>query len=318
MTTLAHTVRTSPLARTTLRIPTESRWLVWGAVVGGMLLAGVSFALSFAGLVAVARWSGTPDTLTWAVPVFIDGAILVYTAATLVMRGRGESTVFASFVLGGFTLVSIAANAAHAAGASAGHIIGDTNDWRTWAGAAIVALAPVAVYTSTHTIAKLVVAPPEVALAHPDQPGPGHRTAARTSGPSTERVDLVGPVAGPVDLGHLDNHIPAGSPTGPLAGPVDQPGPVQDRPGPLEIAIPEAGLDQVWHVDRPQPIVAAAESATRDAAVHDLADQGLSQRVIAAQLGVGKSTVARVLTARGATPAVTTASVGSGRNGVPA
>jgi hypothetical protein len=265
---------------------------VWGAVVGGMVLAGVSFALSFAGLVAVARWSGTPDTLTWAVPVFIDGAILVYTCAALVMRGRGESTAFASFVLGGFTLVSIAANAAHAAGASAGHVIGDTSDWRTWAGAAIVALAPVAVFTSTHTIAQLVVAPPEVALPQVDQPGPGHRPAERSTGPSTEPTGQGGPTARPVDLGHLDNHAPAG----PLA---DQPGPVLDRPGPLELAPSVVAPDQVWHLDRPQPVVAAAESATRDAAVRDLADQGLSQRVIAAQLGLSKTTVGRVLTARG-------------------
>lgn len=132
----------------------------------------VSFLVSFAGLSAVAAWAELPPTLRWAVPVFVDGALLAYTLAILVQKSRGESVRFSWGALASFTAVSVAANAAHVYG------VGDPRDWRTTAGAAIAALAPLGVFAATHTVASLAIARPTVDQDvsredHPaDLPGP--------------------------------------------------------------------------------------------------------------------------------------------------
>lgn len=141
------------------RINPDSRPVLYLVVTVTAVLAAVSFTVSFAGLVAVAAWAAIPGWLGWALPVFIDGAIIVYTMSMLVFRARGESTVFAWTVLLAFAAVSVAANAAHAYGE------GDPADWRTWVGAGLAGLAPAGVAVATHTIARLTVAPPESAQA---------------------------------------------------------------------------------------------------------------------------------------------------------
>ncbi len=138
------------------RIDPDTRPVVLATVALVALLGGVSFAVSFAGLVAVAAWAELPASMHWAVPVFVDGALLAYTLAILVQRARGERTAFSWTALVGFTLVSVAANAAHVIGT------GDPGDWRTLVGAGMAALAPLGVLAATHTVADLAVARPRV------------------------------------------------------------------------------------------------------------------------------------------------------------
>lgn len=138
----------------TSRIDPDTRPVVLAAVAIIAVLGGVSFAVSFSGLVAVAAWAELPEPMHWAVPVFVDGAVLAYTLAILVQRGRGERTRFSWTALGLFTLVSVAANGAHVLGT------GDATDWRTWVGAGMAALAPLGVLAATHTVADLAVARP--------------------------------------------------------------------------------------------------------------------------------------------------------------
>jgi hypothetical protein len=126
----------------------------------------VSFAVSFAGLSAVAEWAALPGYLRWAVPVFVDGALLAYTLAVLVQRARDESARFSWFALGSFTVVSVAANAAHVVG------VRDTSDWRTYAGAAIASLAPLGVFAATHTLASLAIARPAAVPPRPAEQAP--------------------------------------------------------------------------------------------------------------------------------------------------
>lgn len=133
----------NPDSRDTLRV----------VVIVTAILALVSFAVSFAGLVAVAEWAAIPYWLAWALPVFVDGAIVVYTIAMLVFRSRGHSTVFAWAALLTFTAVSVAANAAHA------YAEGSPGDWQTWVGAGLAGLAPAGVAVAIHTIAMLTVHP---------------------------------------------------------------------------------------------------------------------------------------------------------------
>ena len=127
-------------------------WLTVGLVC---FLAVASFMVSFTGLHEVAAWAGLPVWLRWAVPVFIDVAILAYTMAVLIHRHRGERT-WASWVsLAGFTLFSVVANAAHALS------IGHPDDGQRIIGAAVAALAPVAVFAATEQLGRLVIRHPD-------------------------------------------------------------------------------------------------------------------------------------------------------------
>ena len=141
---------------TASRIDPDTRAVVLLTVTLVATLGAVSFAVSFAGLVAVAEWAELPRWLRWAVPVFVDGALLAYTLAILVQRARGESTRFSWLALGTFTLVSVGANASHVLGT------GDVTDWRTLIGAGLAALAPLGVLAATHTVADLAIARPGV------------------------------------------------------------------------------------------------------------------------------------------------------------
>jgi len=137
-------------------------------------LAAVSFALSFAGLVGVSSWAHVPHRLIWAVPVMLDSAILVYTLAILVKRARHERAAGAWATLALWTAVSVAANAAHAAGVP--------EDWQRAVGTVVAALAPIAVLLATHTIADLIVArtdAPAASAGHDEGQVSEERDAAR-------------------------------------------------------------------------------------------------------------------------------------------
>lgn len=145
----------------TTRIDPDTRPVVVATTGLVAFLGMVSFTVSFTGLSAVAQWAALPPSLRWTVPVFVDGALLAYTLAVLVQRARGESARFSWTVLGAFTAVSVAANAAHVLG------VGTVGDWRTYAGAVIAAISPLGVFAATHTLASLAIASP----TRPDSPG---------------------------------------------------------------------------------------------------------------------------------------------------
>ena len=137
------------------RIDPDTRGVQW-TVVGLVGLLGLtSFAVSFRALHDVAAWAGIGPGLQWAVPVFIDGAILTYALAVLVHRSRGES-VWPSWVsLAVFTAMSVAANAAHAVAAPT------SVWWQTVIGALLAGLAPLGVFAATEQMARLVVLRPQ-------------------------------------------------------------------------------------------------------------------------------------------------------------
>lgn len=155
-TLVSDTVAPAPVgSAATSRIDPDTRGIQW-TVVGLVGLLGLtSFAVSFRALHDVAAWAGIGPGLQWAVPVFIDGAILTYALAVLVHRSRGES-VWPSWVsLAVFTAMSVAANAAHAVAAP------QEVWWQTWVGAALAALAPLGVFAATEQMARLVVLRPQ-------------------------------------------------------------------------------------------------------------------------------------------------------------
>ncbi|AWY04894.1 hypothetical protein PBI_FLOOF_58 [Microbacterium phage Floof] len=240
---------------TASRIQPDSRPVLIVATVITALLAAVSFLLSFNGLAEAASWANVPGWLAWALPAYVDGAILVYTVAALVFRSRGESARLEWAALGLFAALSVAANGVHA--------------WTTapaWLqvalGVTLAALAPVSVLLTTHTLAKLVVAPP---------------TAANDW---TETELSVAEVYAQEEI------IP-----GALELPEE---PIQAWSGAtIREAAPEPdAAAEAAPMTSPTPILSTSD---RNARIHELAAQKKSLRAIAAEVGCSKSNVARVL-----------------------
>lgn len=137
------------------RIDPDTLWVQW-TVVGLVGVLGIaSFIISFRALYDVAAWAGLGSSIQWAVPVFIDGAILTYALAVLVHRSRGEPVWPSWLSLAVFTALSIAANAAHALS------IPQASQTEAVVGAAIAAMAPLGVFAATEELARLVVLRPK-------------------------------------------------------------------------------------------------------------------------------------------------------------
>lgn len=147
----------------TARIQPDSRPVLVVATVITALLAAVSFLLSFNGLAEAASWANVPAWLAWALPAYVDGAILVYTVAALVFRSRGDDARLEWAALGLFAALSVAANGVHAWTSAPAWL-------QVALGVTLAALAPVSVLLTTHTIAKLIVAPPGAADEVADAP----------------------------------------------------------------------------------------------------------------------------------------------------
>lgn len=257
----------------------DSRPVLRLVVTVTALLALVSFAVSFAGLVAVAQWAAIPSWLAWALPVFIDGAIIVYTLAMLVFRARGASTAFAWSALLAFTGVSVAANAAHV------YAEGDPSDWRTWVGASLAGLAPAGVAVATHTLAGLTVRPPitaedphavvlGVAMATTDRPARPMQVLAETQENGTAHSSrwLDEPLP-PVLTPHSERNelIVASSTHAP------------------SVTLPVSDSSEFTLVE-PEVAVDALIAKARD-----LQKKGMSHQAIATELGRSKSTIGRWL-----------------------
>lgn len=138
------------------RINPDSHKMLWIAVGLVGFVGAISFMVSFAGLVAVAEWAGLPPAMRWAVPIFIDAAILVYSIAVLIHRSRGEKTWASWTSLGAFTLVSVLANV--------GHVLlmpeRSTNEFQTLIGALVAGMAPIGVFAATEELGRMAIARP--------------------------------------------------------------------------------------------------------------------------------------------------------------
>src|SRR5699024_2178090 len=121
-------------------------------VMTGVAIAGlVAFAISFVALYSVAEWLGVPPWMWWAVPVFIDLAILVYAGLVLVHKALGESTWPSWIALGAFTLLSVVANGAHA--------LAHDHDasWQAYIGVLIAAMVPIAIFVATEQLSRVAI-----------------------------------------------------------------------------------------------------------------------------------------------------------------
>ncbi|WDS52084.1 helix-turn-helix DNA binding domain protein [Microbacterium phage Caron] len=250
---------------TTSRINPDSRAVLVVATVATAALALVSFLLSFNGLADAASWANVPGWLSWAIPAYVDGAILVYTLAALVFRARGESARLEWTALGVFAALSVAANGVHAWATAPAWL-------QATLGVLLAALAPVSVVITTHTIARLVVAPPALEEPAQELSDEGLEELAVYAAEDVERTRSLWAdhradvLARPVDE-HADDAVDHLEPT-PFA--------------------PET-LEAIAEEPEPDPI------AERNARIRELDAEGKSLRAIAAEVGVSKSTVSRVL-----------------------
>lgn len=261
----------------TSRINPDSRAVLVVATVATAALALVSFLLSFNGLADAASWANVPSWLAWAIPAYVDGAILVYTLAALVFRARGESARLEWTALGVFAALSVAANGVHAWTAAPAML-------QVTLGVLLAALAPVSVVITTHTIARLVVAP----VAAPEEDLSELMAYAQ--------ADLVATAALYAD----DEVIPGETePVVSLSGETVREGtpePVEWLDEPVEVPRPEPIPEpEPEPVTAPTPIRSDESTEDRNARIRALDDGTRSIRAIAAEAGVSKSTVSRVL-----------------------
>lgn len=147
------------------RINPDTRHALSIAMLGTALIVSISFTLSFAGLSAIAPWAAVPDSLAWLVPLFVDGAILVYTYSAFAARARGESTVRPWTWVVLWTVVSSATNAAHAWSFG-------PQGWEGIVGAIFAGLFPIGSLLGTHEIADRMIARPGLDALDTPVPAP--------------------------------------------------------------------------------------------------------------------------------------------------
>lgn len=140
------------------RLNPDSRVILTATVALTLGVAAVSFTLSFASLSEAALWGRVRPELAWCVPVLVDASMLVYTAAALIQRARGERAGLSWSLLALFSLASVVTNAAHGWGLSGLP--------QLVVGTALVSLAPIGVLASVHTLASLVTKHPETATVN--------------------------------------------------------------------------------------------------------------------------------------------------------
>jgi len=115
----------------------------------------VAFGVSFVTLMEVGAWLGLPRWMHWAVPAFIDTAILVYAGSVLIHKTRGERTWPSWLLLGTFTALSVIANAAHALAYGQAQTA-----WQGIIGAVIAGMVPMAVFAATEQLSRVAVEDP--------------------------------------------------------------------------------------------------------------------------------------------------------------
>lgn len=258
--------RTRPSPAAGRRINPDSLKTLWFTVGAVAILGLTSFMVSFNGLHDVAAWVGLPWWMRWAVPVFIDIAILAYSMAAVIHRARGEATWPTWLTLGVFTVVSVVANAAHALAKGEGETA-----VQSWIGAGIASMAPLAVFAATEQISRLAFAT-DTAPQHIPQ------EEAVTAEELTPTVTAPGPVEAPraPQRAQLDPVVsePETTPQTPEAEPFEEPAPEPAEEVPAaEPETAEAAEERPAAVMEPTPETTAQPVAPAPEPVQEASQQ---------------------------------------------
>lgn len=229
--------RTRPSPVAGRRINPDSLKTLWFTVGAVAILGLTSFMVSFNGLHDVAAWVGLPWWMRWAVPVFIDIAILAYSMAAVIHRARGEATWPTWLTLGVFTVVSVVANAAHALAKGEGETA-----VQSWIGAGIASMAPLAVFAATEQISRL-------AFATDTAPQYTPQDEFVTAEELTPTVAAAGPVEAP--------RAPQRAQLDPVATEPETAEAVEERPAAVMEPTPETTAQPV--APAPEPVQEASQ-----------------------------------------------------------
>lgn len=129
----------TPIKRTATSNP-DQRWVAVLTISFVLMVMLSSMVFSFTAILDAAKWTGNPSIVLWLAPLFIDGAILTYTATYAVLRWRGRETAKSRRALRRWTGVSVVINVVH---------VGVFWEWSwleaaMYGGMAIGGLAPIA------------------------------------------------------------------------------------------------------------------------------------------------------------------------------
>ncbi len=124
-------------------------------VVGVIIVALVSFAISFTSLLAVAEWQGTPDMLHVLTPLMVDAPVVVFTTATIIFKHREQPV--AMWMSRTLSVVATAASS----GANFLHTVSvrGLTSYEDWIGASFNAAAPILVLCCTEILGHLITRP---------------------------------------------------------------------------------------------------------------------------------------------------------------
>lgn len=144
-------------------------------------VSAVSFFVSFTALAAWHNVVGIPSQNAWAVPVMVDGTLIMCAFAAVLFRRMRLTARVSWSGLWAFSVVSVVANITHAWEASQGMPVVSR-----LIGATLAALAPIAVLIGTHNLIKILdrmtsrpKAPSQPVVETPKKPVPARRGTTR-------------------------------------------------------------------------------------------------------------------------------------------
>jgi hypothetical protein len=269
-------------------------------IAGTVFIAAAAFWLSFTSLSHLAQASGIAGAQAWAWPLIVDGIIVVATVAVVAMAGR-PGVWYPWTLLAGGAVVSVTANSIHAT------ITPHLGVPRLMA-AAVAAVPPVVLLAITHLTVLLT--------RHTRSPAIPDRTPTLGQPrPEPAPPALTHPTPAPPALAHPAPGAPAGNTGDPILmapssaaascspTPVVAPAP-PSAPTPAGRVVP-AGVTTAVRAGTPRGM-----GGWKQAKAVDMHRRGAGSRVIAAELGVGKSTVNRWLQPHRGTPPTTDTIIG--------
>lgn len=145
-----------------IRIQPDTKGVLNTSFIMSAVVLGTSFLISYFTLAAAAEWMRLPSELPWlrfAVPGFIELAIILSSVFYAIERSRGGKGRQFMAVQWTLTLVAAFANAAHTIrewGADWG-----LENWESLVGTALAAAAPLVVVWVSKSLSRIVFAEPE-------------------------------------------------------------------------------------------------------------------------------------------------------------
>lgn len=247
------------MSTTTARLDVDQPLLGKAVTWGLGTLALIAFAASYPSLVEVAQMAGVVLWAAFLVPFVVDGAMVLLGISAMVQRHRSEPAMLQWAGMTLFVIVSVAAQAAHSLTRTT------ATGWVMLVGVILACTPPVATLLAAESWLRMIVSAPRTKRTN---------RRPRATEPAPDRATTA---AEPGRTNTLDRTTKPARTTRPsVAAGVDH------TTGPADQATRTIAAE-----DRPAVVAQAQE----------LLNAGHSQRAVADQLGVSKTSLTRWLTA---------------------